>query len=29
MGRTFNPLKESLASNATDMDISRKNVPTI
>ena len=27
--RTLNPLKESLASNAMDMDISRKNVPII
>ena len=29
MERTLNPLKESLASNAMDMDISRKNVPII
>ena len=25
--RTLNPLKESLASNATDTNISRKSVP--
>ena len=29
MGRTLNPLKESRALNATDMDISRKSVPII
>ena len=29
MGRTLNPLKESHASNATDMDISRKSVTII
>ena len=29
MGRSLNPLKESRASNATDMDISRKSVPII
>ena len=29
MERTFNPFKESLASNATDTDISRKSVPVI
>ena len=28
-GNDFQPLKESLASNAIDMDISRKNVPII
>ena len=27
--RTLNPLKESLASNATDTNISRKSVPII
>ena len=26
MGRALNPFKESRASNATDMDISRKSV---
>ena len=29
MGRSLNLLKESLASSAVDMDISRKNVPII
>ena len=29
MGRSLNLLKESLASSAMDMDISRKNVPMI
>ena len=29
MGRTLNPLKESRASNATDMNISRKSVSII
>ena len=29
MGGTHNPLKESRASNTTDMDISRKSVPII
>ena len=29
MERTLNPFKESLASNATDTDISRKSVPII
>ena len=29
MGRTLNPLKESHALNAMDMDISRKSVPII
>ena len=29
MERTLNPLKESLALNATNMDISRKSVPII
>ena len=29
MGRSFNPLKESCASNATNMDMSRKSVPII
>ena len=29
MGRSLNPLKESRASNATDMDISRKSVSII
>ena len=29
MERILNPLKESHASNATDMDISRKSVPII
>ena len=28
-GRTLNPFKESLASNATDMNISRKSVSII
>ena len=29
MGRIFNPLKESCATNAMVMDISRRSVPTI
>ena len=29
MERTLNPLKESLVSNAMDIDISRKSVPII
>ena len=29
MGRSLNLIKESLTSSATDMDISRKNVPII
>ena len=29
MGRTLNPLRESHASYATNMDISRKSVPII
>ena len=29
MGRTLNPLRESRASNAMDIDISRKSVPII
>ena len=29
MGRSLNLIKESLTSSATNMDISRKNVPII